>query len=664
MLETLPAMICLLTLDYKVAFANRSFIERFGESQGRHCYEYCFGRTEPCDFCESFNVLKTGNPHHWEVNAPDGSVIESHDYPFTDVDGTPMILEMDVDITQRKRIEEELKKANRAYQIMAKCKEAMIHAEDETALMDKICRIIVDVGGYPLAWIGYIEDDDARTVRPVAWAGVNSGYVENLRIYLNDPVRGNGPTGECLKTGKPVSIGDVRSDPRMAPWREAALTRGFISTLNIPLVYEKHVIGNITTYSPEANAFNEKELELMFELAGNLAYGITTLRDRSKRLLAEDGLRRSHDELDSRVKERTKELMESEANLARAQQMSRIGSWTWDIMTDKVEWSDQSYRNYGLTPGEVTPTYDLFLSFIVPEDRERVDNEVRNAIEAGSKYNVIYGIIRNDGVRRVLLSENEVITDSSGKVVNMYGTNQDITERKHAEDELREKQKKIAVLAEELEAQMEELRTNNEELETQIIERKRAEEEIKRSEVDQKNLNLQLKESNEQLKAILKVTESAMSTLEIEKLLGLLLDHIVKAMKCNASVILLKEGNLVQVRASTGIRYDILPGFSESVGQGFAGTIVQSGNPQYIEGAKTDSQIDYPPFKEAGISSVLGVPVRGRSEVIGVIHVDWVNIHPYNRQEQDFLQIIADHCGIAIENAKLYQICMSQNEKL
>jgi len=111
-LETLPPMVCLLTPDYHVAFANRAFRERFGESQGRRCYDYCFGNSAPCEFCETYNVLKTGQPHHWEVNAPDGSVIDVYDLPFKDADGTPLILEMDIDITEAKRAKEGLEKAN------------------------------------------------------------------------------------------------------------------------------------------------------------------------------------------------------------------------------------------------------------------------------------------------------------------------------------------------------------------------------------------------------------------------------------------------------------------------------------------------------------------------------------------------------------------------
>lgn len=111
-LETLPAMICLLSKDYNIAFANRSFRDKFGEARGRKCYDLCFGQAEPCSFCEAYEALKTGKPHHWQVTTPDDSLLDVYDFPFVDADGTPMVLEMDVDITERKRAEEEIQRAN------------------------------------------------------------------------------------------------------------------------------------------------------------------------------------------------------------------------------------------------------------------------------------------------------------------------------------------------------------------------------------------------------------------------------------------------------------------------------------------------------------------------------------------------------------------------
>ncbi len=110
--DLLPACVVLLSPDHRVPFANRFFRERFGESHGRRCYEILFGRSEPRETCETFEVLKDNSPHCWEWTGPDGRNYEILDYPFTDTDGSSLILEMGVDITERKRLELELRRLN------------------------------------------------------------------------------------------------------------------------------------------------------------------------------------------------------------------------------------------------------------------------------------------------------------------------------------------------------------------------------------------------------------------------------------------------------------------------------------------------------------------------------------------------------------------------
>jgi PAS domain S-box-containing protein len=102
-LEILPAYLVLLSPDYHVPFANRFFRERFGESHGQRCFEYLFGRSEPCETCETYTALKTNAPHHWEWTGPDGRNYDVFDFPFTDTDGSVLILEMGIDITERKQ---------------------------------------------------------------------------------------------------------------------------------------------------------------------------------------------------------------------------------------------------------------------------------------------------------------------------------------------------------------------------------------------------------------------------------------------------------------------------------------------------------------------------------------------------------------------------------
>lgn len=111
-LELLPAYVVLLAPDYHVPFANKFFRERFGESHGRRCFEYLFGRTEPCERCETFTVLDTMKPHEWEWTGPDARDYYIFDYPFTDTDGSTLIMEMGIDITEQKRAEAALRRAH------------------------------------------------------------------------------------------------------------------------------------------------------------------------------------------------------------------------------------------------------------------------------------------------------------------------------------------------------------------------------------------------------------------------------------------------------------------------------------------------------------------------------------------------------------------------
>jgi len=149
-LETLPVMVALLTPDHHVAFANRCFREKFGDSRGRHCFEYCFGRTSPCEFCKAYKVLETGKPCHWEVTMPDGSVFDTYDFPFTDVDGSPMVLEMDIDITKRKEAEEKLRDSEEKYRNIVETANEVILITDDEAIITYVNPKITDILGYTL----------------------------------------------------------------------------------------------------------------------------------------------------------------------------------------------------------------------------------------------------------------------------------------------------------------------------------------------------------------------------------------------------------------------------------------------------------------------------------------------------------------------------------
>ncbi|MGZ8183943.1 MAG: PAS domain-containing protein [Methylobacter sp.] len=111
-LQALPVYVVLLSQDYQVTFANRFFEQRYGKARGRPCHEYLFNRDKPCEVCETFKVLKTNAPINWEWTGPDGHDYEIHDFPFTDIDGSPMIMEVGVDVTEMNRAKRALREAN------------------------------------------------------------------------------------------------------------------------------------------------------------------------------------------------------------------------------------------------------------------------------------------------------------------------------------------------------------------------------------------------------------------------------------------------------------------------------------------------------------------------------------------------------------------------
>ena len=122
-------------------------------------------------------------------------------------------------LTDRKRAEEALHRLNRELRAISNCNQTLMRAVDETTLLSDICRIVCDEAGYRMAWVGYAENDDAGTVRPVAWAGVEDGYLAAANITWSDTERGRGPTGTAIRSGESASIQDFKTDPQAALWR-------------------------------------------------------------------------------------------------------------------------------------------------------------------------------------------------------------------------------------------------------------------------------------------------------------------------------------------------------------------------------------------------------------------------------------------------------------
>jgi two-component system, chemotaxis family, CheB/CheR fusion protein len=212
-----------------------------------------------------------------------------------DREGNPLLAVVTVaDVTERKRAETELLRLNETLKALSDSSQAVIRAEGESDYMDEVCRIVVEDCGYSMVWIGFVEDDEAKSVRPVAYSGFEDGYLETLQITWADTEHGRGPTGMAIRTGKVTVCPNILTDPAFAPWREEAVRRGYASSIVFPLMTaDRKAFGAVTIYSEEADPFSEGEVKLLAELADDLAYGITALRMGAAREMAEEALKKS-----------------------------------------------------------------------------------------------------------------------------------------------------------------------------------------------------------------------------------------------------------------------------------------------------------------------------------------------------------------------------------
>ena len=200
-------------------------------------------------------------------------------------------LEINRDVTAKKRTEEMLRRANRALKALSQCNEALVRETEEMELLKRICHTVVEVGGYLMAWVGLAENDEAKSVRPISFAGYEDGYLSLARITWADEERGRGPVGTSIRTGEAQVSKDLMANPHFNPWRKNALERGYSSCISLPLVVAGQAFGALAIYAPEPDAFDEEEVRFLTSLAENVSHGIGSIRTSIRKKEAEEAMR-------------------------------------------------------------------------------------------------------------------------------------------------------------------------------------------------------------------------------------------------------------------------------------------------------------------------------------------------------------------------------------
>ncbi|MDM8545157.1 ATP-binding protein [Candidatus Venteria ishoeyi] len=337
------------------------------------------------------------------------------------------------EVKQRKKTQSDLEQLNRAYFALSMGNRAVARADDEQLLLQEACRIVKEDCGYRLVWIGLAEQDENKTVRPVAEAGYSDHYLDTVNITWSDSVRGRGPTGTAIRERHAMFTRNILNNPDYAPWREQALQRGYASSAAFPIQAGNQMLGALNVYATEANAFAKEESQLLIELAENIGFGILRLRTQQE-------LDQHRQHLSELVTQRTSELQHQQRFLQAVLENIADGIVACDERGMLSLFNRATREIHGITQEKLPPEQWAKHYHLLQADAKTLmpqeDIPLFRAFQGHKVHNQEMVIEHVNGGQRILVASGQTILDEHrvkiGAVVSMH----DITEQKLAETAL------------------------------------------------------------------------------------------------------------------------------------------------------------------------------------------------------------------------------------
>jgi len=343
-----------------------------------------------------------------------------------------------VDVTGRKLAEEKALRFNRLYSVSSSLRQAILRMTDRQQLFREACRLTVEKGRFRMAWFGLL-DETSRRVAPVAHAGFEEGYLDTIRISVTDQPEGRGPTGAALHEGRHFICNDIAADPRMLPWREEALRRGYRSSAAFPVTIHGRLLGSLNVYADEPGLFDEDHVALLEEMAADMTFALEGIAREEQRRQAE--------------RERAQALAREELAQAQARAEARFRDLLEAAPDTILEMDHQdgivlsnaaAERLFGYEGSELRRlAFECLLAERSREAYRRLRGTCLSRPEGASAGPAEVTARRKDG--REFQAEvhlSPVQTDQGGRITCIL---RDVTERKHLEEQLRQSQKMEAL---------------------------------------------------------------------------------------------------------------------------------------------------------------------------------------------------------------------------
>jgi len=287
--DSAPDPIFLHDRKFCIVLANRAYFECAGKTEqeaiGKPYWEVFPKDSGPMKSCvHSIEKHDNKEEEEEEIRLSDGRVFLSRSTKMTDKVGNYLYSFHNLtDITVITQTRERIEQLGRLYRMISLGNQALVRANDEISLAQAICNVLIEHGGYRTAWVGLKGDDTEKTIHPIAAKGIEIGQLRELCLTWEDNEHGQAPTGTCIRTGKPIRHYNLQDEipQSLLP---ITLELGSVESLSLPLIVAEKIIGAITVSATQHGKLGEEEEALLMEMAGDLAFGISKLRDNMERI--------------------------------------------------------------------------------------------------------------------------------------------------------------------------------------------------------------------------------------------------------------------------------------------------------------------------------------------------------------------------------------------
>lgn len=328
-------------------------------------------------------------------------------------------------------INKELQRLNRALRALSACNQALAQAGSEPVLLSDICDIIVRMGAYRFTWIGYAQNDEMKTVLPVAYAGHEDRYLENIDVrWADDDPAGRGPSGTAIRENRICVVLNTARDPLFAPWRDSALERGYAAVIALPLRAAERAFGVLMIYSDQVGSFEHSEMELLTEMANNLAFGITAIRSQEEGRRATLALREAE--------AKYRQLVEEVPAISYVAEAGAQGRFLY--LSPQVE------KILGYRPADCMSDPWFWWNHLNPQDHPAA--QLEDTWEEDRPFRAEYRMRRQDGREVWIRDEAVIYRDAKSDKRLIRGLLLDITEQKSASEALRESEERYRAFVE------------------------------------------------------------------------------------------------------------------------------------------------------------------------------------------------------------------------